>query len=130
MAKEAAKTELAAPAGHNVDLPWPHKDLSPNAHIGWKAKHRRRHAFRHTCAWACAAQRLRKIEADRVKATITFSPPDARRRDIDNMLASMKAGIDAVAEAIGVDDSRWNITIRRASPVKNGNVQIEIEAAA
>ncbi len=113
-----------------VDLPWPPSKLSPNARLHWKAKHRYRHAYRHTCSWACVEQKVRKIEAEAVTATITFCPPDNRRRDQDNMLASIKAGIDAIAEAIGVDDSRWSLALRRGDPVKGGIVCVEIEAAA
>jgi crossover junction endodeoxyribonuclease RusA len=112
-----------------VNLPWPHKDLSPNARIHWKAKHRRRHAYRHTCSWACVEQKVRRIDAESVSATILFYPPDARRRDVDNMLASVKAGIDAVAEAIGVDDSKWDLTLCRAIPRKGGCVTILLVAA-
>ena len=39
---------------------------------------------------------------------IEFYPPDKRKRDIDNMLASSKAGIDGIAQAIGIDDSIFN----------------------
>lgn len=112
-----------------VDLPWPHPSLSPNAHVGWRTKHRHRHSYRHTCSWSCVDQKIRKIEAESIKATIIFSPPDARRRDVDNMLASIKAAIDAVAEAIGVDDSKWSIEPCRGIPTKGGKVSIILEAA-
>ena len=45
--------------------------------------------------------------------SITFHPPSNRRQDLDNMLASIKSGLDGVADAIGVDDSNWTITIAR-----------------
>jgi crossover junction endodeoxyribonuclease RusA len=112
-----------------VVLPWPHKDLSPNARVHWREKRRRHRSYRHTCSWECVDQGIRKIDAQVIKATIIFSPPDSRRRDIDNMIASVKAAIDAVAEAIGVDDSRWQIEPRRGVPVKGGNVRIVLEAA-
>lgn len=110
-----------------LGLPWPHKDLSPNARVDWRVKHRRRHAYRLACEWTCAEKRVRPIEADRVQATIIFVPPDARHRDMDNMLASAKAAIDAVAVAIGVDDSRWEMALRKEPPAKPGAVRIEIE---
>lgn len=34
-------------------------------------------------------------------------PPDHRERDRDNLLASMKAGLDGVASALQIDDSRF-----------------------
>jgi crossover junction endodeoxyribonuclease RusA len=63
------------------------------------------------------------------KVTAVFFPPDKRHRDIDGLLSSMKAAFDGIADAIGVDDSRWQIGYRRGEPVKNGLVLIEIEAA-
>ncbi len=44
------------------------------------------------------------------------------------MLASIKAAIDAVAEAIGIDDSKFNIELCRGLPVKGGNVRLILEA--
>lgn len=111
-----------------INLPWPHRDLSPNARVHWRVKHRRCHSYRHTCSWACVDQGVRKIDAQAIKATIIFFPPDARRRDVDNMLASIKAAIDAVAEAIGIDDSKFNIELCRGLPVKGGNVRLILEA--
>lgn len=111
-----------------VDLPWPPKELNPNAHIHWKAKRRRRQAYRHACSWACVDQKVRKVDAEQIKATVIFSPPDARRRDVDNMLSSVKAAIDAVAEAVGIDDSNWSIEPVRGIPCKGGNVRIVLEA--
>lgn len=40
---------------------------------------------------------------------IDFYPPDRRRRDEDNAIAAMKHGLDGVANAIGVDDSRFKL---------------------
>ena len=38
---------------------------------------------------------------------LAFYPPDRRRRDKDNLVACMKAAIDGLADALGVDDSRF-----------------------
>src|SRR3546814_1588637 len=59
---------------------------------------------------------------------IEFYPPDARRRDLDNMLASVKHAIDGIAEAIGVDDSRFSYSIARRAPIKGGRVSIVVTA--
>lgn len=50
----------------------------------------------------------------------------ARRADLDNMLAAMKAGLDGVAQATGVDDSRWEYRIARGDPTKGGRVDVEL----
>ena len=95
-----------------VSLPWPAKELSPNARTHWAAKARAVKGYRLACAWHAAEQKIRKMKAP-ISATITFHPPSRRRMDIDNMLARAKAGIDAVSDAIGVDDSRWEFTLIR-----------------
>jgi crossover junction endodeoxyribonuclease RusA len=49
-----------------------------------------------------------------------FVPPDRRRRDLDNLIASMKAGLDGLADALGVDDSRWKLSAE--APAAGGEV--------
>jgi crossover junction endodeoxyribonuclease RusA len=46
------------------------------------------------------------------------------------MLAATKAGLDGIADVIGVDDHRWAISLRRGDPVKGGAVVVEIETGA
>lgn len=58
--------------------------------------------------------------------SITFYPPDRRKRDLDNMLASIKAGLDGLSDAIGIDDSEFAITIRKGDAIKNGAINIEV----
>lgn len=62
--------------------------------------------------------------------SITFNPPDKRRRDLDNMLASCKAMLDGLASAMKVDDYEFTITLRRGDPVKGGAVAVVIECEA
>jgi Holliday junction resolvase RusA-like endonuclease len=64
-----------------------------------------------------------------IKAVFTFHPPDRRRRDLDNLLASCKPMIDGIADTIGRDDSTWQIELRKAEIRKGGAVRIELEAA-
>lgn len=59
-----------------------------------------------------------------------FLPPDRRRRDMDNLLASCKGLLDGIADALGVDDSRFAITLALTSePVKFGGVRVTIGRA-
>lgn len=74
----------------------------------------------------CRASAVGRMEGDRAHLSIRFCPPDRRRRDLDNMFASFKHGIDAVAEAIGIDDYGFAFTIVRGEPVKGGRVEVTI----
>ena len=59
---------------------------------------------------------------------ITFQPPNRRRRDLDGCIAAFKHGADAVAELLGVDDSRFVPTYRMGAAVPHGAVVFEVAA--
>lgn len=115
-----------------VTLPWPSPKLNPNQargqHWGKRAKLSKR--YKTDCGWACKAAGLRPLSAARAAVSITFHPPDATRRDLDNMLAAIKSGLDAVSAAVAVDDSLFELTLARGAPVAGGAVVITIMAAA
>jgi crossover junction endodeoxyribonuclease RusA len=56
---------------------------------------------------------------------VTFYPPDARRRDDDNMIGAFKAHRDGIADAMGVDDHRFKAQYKFADPCKPGRVEVE-----
>lgn len=89
------------------DLPWPSKDLSPNARIHHMAHYRAKKVFRETCYWTTARAGVRLGQTP-YRLDLVFFAPDARRRDRDNLLASMKSGLDGMAQALGVDDSHFD----------------------
>ena len=67
------------------------------------------------------------MSASEVEVNIIFCPPDNRRRDLDGCLTRAKRGLDALSEAIGVDDSRWNvITLERGDKVRGGSVIVSV----
>lgn len=111
-----------------IILPWPNRNLSPNARVHWstlaKAKSR---AIKD--AFNCVKEaRVGKIVADRLLVRYTFLPPDRRPRDADNLISSCKAFQDGIALAIGVDDSKWDISINHRGPIaKHGAVKVELE---
>lgn len=108
-----------------VVLPWPHKNLSPNARVHHMAKATLVKKHRQWARWATPA-RL-QVEAERLSLTITFNPPDKRRRDTDNLLASVKSYFDGIADALGIDDIRFEIEKPIHGPVvKNGRVVVEV----
>jgi len=57
----------------------------------------------------------------------TFCPPDKRARDLDNVLAAMKAGNDGLVDAMGIDDSRWGLSVQWGEVVKGGEVRVTVE---
>ena len=112
-----------------IILPWPHKDLSPNAR-----KHHLAIARHKATAKAEAAALTRQAigrdwtRPERVVIDLRFCPPTAARRDLDNMLAAMKAALDGVSLALGIDDSEWGLSLRRCDPVKGGSVVVTVLA--
>ena len=93
-----------------IPLSLPPKELSPNARVHWRVKARFTKSARSISA--CAAiiasdmQRL-QWKAARVKCVFTFG--DKRKRDKDNLLASMKAYFDGIADA-GVVENDSQLT--------------------
>lgn len=112
-----------------INLPWPDRDLHPNARVHWTRRHKAARIARETAFWTAKEAGIKPLAADALSVTAIFTPPDNRRRDLDGMLASVKASMDGLADAIGVDDSKWSLAIRREAPCKPGSVRIEIEVA-
>ena len=118
------------PPMKHIDLPWPSSLLHPNARCHWAQKARATKKARADASVAALAAGIRKIEASALAVTAIFSPPDNRRRDSDGMLSSLKPTLDGISDVIGVDDSKWEISIKRSPPIKGGNVRIEISELA
>jgi crossover junction endodeoxyribonuclease RusA len=110
-----------------ITLPWPPKELSPNARLHWAAKNRHRKTYRDACYWLSMQEGVRPnvVYPEPLDVAIEFVPPDKRARDQDNMLASIKAGLDGVAQAIGVDDKHWRLSMKVADRI-GGVVKLTI----
>ena len=109
-----------------ITLPWPPAALSPNAASpgAWRKKQTAAKAYRHLCGMECMAQGVRKTGWSHAHADITIHAPTARGYDIDNALARIKQGLDAISAAIGVDDRSWDISIRKGVKMPNGRVVV------
>lgn len=118
-----------------ITLNWPDPRLSPNASSklpGWEKT-----AAKNAAKWEVTA-RVKQVGVKRpslraegpIPVRVTFFPPALnRKRDQDNMLASMKAHFDALSKALGVDDSRFEYTLARGLPEGPGKVTVEINDA-
>lgn len=110
-----------------VELPWPDRRLHPNARIHHMEKARVVKQAREDAAWWAKAAGVKPIKADALSVTIIFYPPDNRRRDLDSMLASIKSALDGIADVVGVDDSKWEIALRKEAPCRPfGAVRVKI----
>lgn len=117
-----------------VKLPFPDTRLNPNSSKGrhWAATSDLRKQAR------TMARLLTMVEMDPavvfvgdIPLTVTFVSPDRRHRDRDNLLAASKPMLDGVADALGIDDRRFEpITISRVFGEKPGAVLITIGRAA
>ena len=112
----------------NVTLPWPPSALSPNARGHWSKLAKAKKQYREACAWTAKAHGLGKIEAEKLHVTLEFYAPSRRAYDLDNALARMKSGLDGLADVIGVDDSKWSLTIKKAETI-GGMVKVSIDKA-
>lgn len=111
-----------------IILPWPPKELSPNSRGHWAALAKAKKAYREACAWTAKLHGASPIQADGLHLTIEFVPPTRRAFDLDNALARMKSGLDGLADVLGVDDSRWSLTIRKAPEGEiGGMVRVTVE---
>lgn len=110
-------------------LPWPPKALSPNARGHWSKKHKAAQKYRSDCYYlAKGGATLKPSTQGIIDLTVFFYPPDKRRRDFDNMLASIKAGIDGVADAWNVDDYKFRFHLDRGDVRKHGAVEVRWKA--
>lgn len=92
--------------------------LSPNARVHWSQKARAANGYGATVFYCAVDARNRTGEPgkwkdlDHAHVTVTFMLPDHRRRDLDNLIASFKPGLDALVRCgILEDDSAGHVTL-------------------
>ena len=104
--EQARRVPTAATSG--VVFPWPPRELNPNGRAHWAAKARSAKAYRHAC-WALAKEAKLVAPQGPIHVWLDFIPPSRRHHDVDNCVAAIKAGLDGLADALGVNDSRFVI---------------------
>ena len=109
----------------SITLPWPPSELSPNQRQHWAKLAGAKKIYRAACATQARLQGLDRMAAQRLHLSLIFYPPTRRAYDLDNLLARMKAGLDGLADVLGVDDSRWSLAIQKAGEV-GGYVEVTI----
>lgn len=110
-----------------VVLPWPPAILHPNKRPHWAPLAKAKGSYRFACAMLAQSARIKVPKNATPLVSITFYPPDRRRRDLDGMLSAIKSGLDGLADAMGCDDSRWRLQLAVA-PEIGGMVKVTIHA--
>ena len=112
---------------YEVKLPWYSKEVSPNTRVHWAVESRAKRQHKELARIYTRNANV-KLPSDttRVLLNITFCPPSKRRMDLDNCLASCKAYIDGIAEAIGIDDSRFSIQMQMSDEIYDGSIRVVI----
>ena len=108
-----------------ICLPWPNKLLSPNARAHHFARARAAKAAR-SLAWGLTLEAMHGRKLASVSLAWQFCPPSRRRYDLDNLVAQHKAAQDGIADALGIDDSKFRTTYSIGAPVKDGAVHVTI----
>lgn len=109
-------------------LPWPPKELTPNfkRRSHWTQYSKQTSLYRMACRALTLAEKIPSPPEGPIPITITFHPPDRRRRDDDGMIGAFKAGRDGIADALRVDDHRFRASYIIGEPVKGGCVIVAI----
>ena len=131
-----------------LTLPWPPRALSPNARVHYMAVSRAKKVYRTACSWTARQQGAIDIGgAEVLFIGLEFVPPTRRHHDVDNCVASAKALIDGLADALGVDDRIFRlspspriaegeiggfvrVTVSRLVDMLHGDVDLETELPA
>ena len=87
-----------------MQLPWPDPILNPNVHTPWAAKNKPRQIQREACYYLAKNTGVELDPAKRYEVRLTFCPPSHAPRDMDNLVAALKSGLDGMCRALGIDD--------------------------
>ena len=112
-----------------ITLPLPHKNLSPNARCHWRARAKATQGYRYAASvegFKLFGHGGPRWTAATVQCTFYFK--DIRRRDADNLLASMKAAFDGFADAgLVVNDAAFTyLPVKQEKDKSNPRVVVEI----
>lgn len=113
-------------------LPYPPAELLPNKPIHYMKRGALKKKLRAECNYVSTINpTFKKMAAgkDCIPLKIVFVMPHAKC-DLDNLLASFKAGIDGMADALGVNDRRFRPIIvndrLKSKEAKAGRVEVTI----
>jgi crossover junction endodeoxyribonuclease RusA len=129
------RTEIPRTHALFLSFGWPDKDLSPNARKDYRQKAKLVSIARQLACVLTIGEREwwhAHVSPDSpLETRLIFYPPDKRKRDIDNLLASMKSSLDGIFDALETNDNRVRRTVLEwGDAAQPGRVEIEIREIA
>jgi len=114
-----------------IDLCWPDRNMHPNSRSHWAEKSKAVKKYR-DYAEIMARQSGVKVSADKtLHLHAIFYPPSKRHYDIDGLLSNIKAGIDGIADGLGINDYAFrSASVEIGDVMKGGGVRIFIKEIA
>lgn len=111
-----------------IILPWPNRLLSPNTRTHHMVRSRATRSYRAIANYLGSENRRKRLR-DPALGVLPIVPT-RRRRDIDNVLASLKSALDGLTDNGWWDDdsSMESITIRRTVVVRGHDPSVLIIA--
>lgn len=112
-----------------IKLGWPPRQLSPNGRVHHFDRARFKKAAKATAYWLTKEQlgaTAFEHDGGDIAVRILAHPKTKTRPDDDNLIASLKAPLDGIAFALGVDDKHFRPSLEWGDPVKDGCVLVTI----
>ena len=113
-----------------IELEFPSASLFPNRKNGlhWAVTQKTKKEYRDSAFWLTKQQATNWTHAGGdVALVLIFEMPDKRQRDADNCLAAAKAGLDGMADALGIDDRHFQpVMVFRLSGKKPGKLIVGV----
>ncbi len=124
-----ARPKYGNPKYGNMIFPWPDSRLSPNKRIDRRALIHVKNEAKLAAFYLTNQSGVVLIETN-LQLTLTFCPPDRRKRDLDNLYATFKAYQDGIFHAFEYDDCLIErVILQRGNIVTGGQVIVNIREA-
>lgn len=113
-----------------ITIPLPPKEVRPNARCHWTAKARHTAAYRRMAHWNTLTAMGSGIPERWLKAKVNIKAyfPTARHLDPDNLIASLKAAFDGIADAgvVTNDKGLWPERPDIYKDAKNPRIELTV----
>jgi crossover junction endodeoxyribonuclease RusA len=100
-----------------ITLPWRSPPLSLNDREHWRPKAKKVKEIRAEVRWAVRATKPRPPRIEAAEVVLHWRIHDRRRRDLDNLAATLKPAIDALVDEHVLPDDDWTHVLLAGSRI-------------